>query len=76
MMRTLTWRWFLRGGGAGLVTAPGNVEDFCQALVTLYHDPALRERLGRSGAEFMARHYSGQAVVEQYEALLKDLVSR
>ncbi len=65
----------LRSGGAGLVTAPGDVEGFCQALVTLYHDPALRERLGRSGAEFMAHHYSGQAVVEQYEALLKELVS-
>ena len=31
----------LRGGGAGIVTAPGNVEDFCQALTTLYHDAAL-----------------------------------
>lgn len=66
----------LRSGGAGLVTAPGNVEDFCHALVTLYHDAALRERMGRSGAELMARRYSPQAVVEQYEALLKELVSR
>ena len=66
----------LRSGGAGIVTAPGNVEDFCQALTTLYHDAALRERLGRSGAEFMARHYSPQAVVEQYETLLKGLAAR
>jgi colanic acid biosynthesis glycosyl transferase WcaI len=66
----------LRSGGAGIVTAPGNVEDFCQALTTLYHDAALRERLGRSGAEFMARHYSPQGVVEQYETLLKGLAPR
>jgi colanic acid biosynthesis glycosyl transferase WcaI len=66
----------LRSAGAGIVTAPGNVEDFCQALATLYHDPALRERLGRSGAMFMARHYSPQAVVEQYETLLKGLTAR
>ena len=66
---------FLRRGGTGIVTAPGNVEDFCQALTTLYHDAARRERLGRSGAEFMARHYSPQAVVEQYETLLKGLAS-
>ena len=66
----------LRSGGAGIVTAPGNVEDLCQALTTLYHDAALRERLGRSGAEFMAHHYSPQAVVEQYESLLKGLAAR
>jgi glycosyltransferase involved in cell wall biosynthesis len=66
----------LRSGGAGIVIAPGNVEDFCQALTTLYHDAALRERLGRSGADFMARQYSPQAVVEQYETLLKELPAR
>ena len=66
----------LRSGDAGIVTAPGNVEDFCQALTTLYHDAALRDRLGRSGAEFMARHYSAQGVVEQYETLLKELAVR
>lgn len=64
----------LRRAGAGIVTAPGKGEDFCQALTTLYHDAALRERLGRSGAEFMARHYSSQAVVDQYESLLKGLL--
>jgi len=66
----------LRSAGAGIITTPGNVEEFCQALTTLYHDSALRERLGRSGAEFLARHYSPQAVVEQYEMLLKGLTAR
>jgi colanic acid biosynthesis glycosyl transferase WcaI len=66
----------LRRGGTGIVTAPGKVEDFCRALTTLYHDAALRERLGRSGAEFMARHYSSQAVLTQYETLLKGLATR
>jgi len=65
----------LRSGGAGIVTAPGNVEDFCRALTTLYHDASLRERLGRSGAEFMARHYYPQTVLEQYESLLKGLAA-
>jgi colanic acid biosynthesis glycosyl transferase WcaI len=66
----------LRSAGAGIVTAPGNVEDFCQALTTLYQNAAQRERMGRSGAEFMARTYSPQAVVEQYERLLKGLASK
>jgi colanic acid biosynthesis glycosyl transferase WcaI len=63
----------LRQGEAGLVTAPGNLVDFCQAITTLYHDAPRRERLGRNGAAYMARHYSPQAVVEQYEALLQEL---
>lgn len=66
----------LRNAGAGIVTAPGKVEDLCDALTTLYHDADLRNRLGRSGAEFMAHHYSPQAVVEQYETLLKGLAAR
>jgi colanic acid biosynthesis glycosyl transferase WcaI len=66
----------LHAGNAGIVTAPENVEEFCQAITTLYNDPALRERLGRSGAGFMARHYSSQSVVEQYETLLKGLSTR
>ena len=56
---------------AGRVTPPGKVDEFCEALMTLYHDPAMRARLGRSGADFMARHYSQDAVVDQYEAVLK-----
>jgi colanic acid biosynthesis glycosyl transferase WcaI len=66
----------LRSASAGMVTAPGNVEDFCQAVTTLYHDAPRRERMGRAGAEFMARQYSPQAVVEQYETLLKGLAIR
>jgi colanic acid biosynthesis glycosyl transferase WcaI len=65
----------LRTSGAGIVTAPGNVETFCGAITTMYHDASLRQRLGRSGAEFMARCYSPQAVVERYETLLKELVA-
>jgi len=66
----------LRNGGAGIVTPPGDVEEFCRAITELYQAPARRESLGRNGAEYMARHYSPQAVVEQYEALMKGLAAR
>jgi colanic acid biosynthesis glycosyl transferase WcaI len=65
----------VREAGAGLVTKPGDAEEFTQALLTLYHDPVARERLARSGAEFMARQYSPQAVVEQYDGLLRRLAA-
>lgn len=66
----------LRGSGAGMVTPPGNVEAFCGALSTLYNDASLRERLGRSGAAFMARCYSPETVVARYESLIKDVAVR
>ena len=66
----------LRSSGAGIITPPGNVDAVCHALTTLYHDVALRERMGASGAEYMARCYSADAVVEQYETLLKGLTAR
>ncbi|MGD1155341.1 MAG: glycosyltransferase family 4 protein [Terriglobia bacterium] len=62
--------------GAGIVTAPGNAGDFSQALATLYHDASARERLAQKGREFMEHHYSPNAVVEQYDELLKRLVAR
>jgi colanic acid biosynthesis glycosyl transferase WcaI len=62
--------------GAGIVTAPGNAEDFSQALATVYHDASARERLARKGREFMEHHYSPNAVIEQYDELLKRLVAR
>jgi colanic acid biosynthesis glycosyl transferase WcaI len=63
----------LRRADAGIVTAPGNVQDFCEALTALYEGASRRERMGRNGAEFMARYYSPQAIVAQYEHLLKGL---
>ena len=65
----------LREAGAGILTAPGDVEEFCRAIVTLYHDASARERLGRGGTEFMARHYSSDNVADQYDGLLRELMS-
>jgi colanic acid biosynthesis glycosyl transferase WcaI len=66
----------LREAGAGMVTAPGNVEDLCQALATMYYDASARERFGQKGREFMECHYSANIVAEQYDELLKRLAAR
>ena len=60
---------------AGIITEPGNVKAFCRALETLYHDHSTRERLARKGREFLEHHYSPNAVVAQYDELLKRLVA-
>ena len=66
----------LHRAGAGIVTPPGNVEDFCRAIAELRQDAARRERLGANGADYMARTYSPRAVVDQYEELLKGFGAR
>jgi colanic acid biosynthesis glycosyl transferase WcaI len=65
----------LREADAGVVTAPGNAEDLCQALATVYYDVSARERFARKGREFMDRSYSPNAVAEQYNELLKRLAA-
>ncbi len=66
----------LRSAGSGIVTSPGNVEDFCRALTQLLEDSEFRRRLGRNGAEYLAQNYSSQAVVDKYEAVLKSAANR
>ena len=61
---------------AGIVTEPGDIQALCRALETLYHAHSTRERLAQKGREFLEDHYSSNAVVEQYDELLKRLVSR
>ncbi len=66
----------LRRADSGVVTPPGNVEDFCRALTHLLDNSELRQRLGRNGAEYLAQNYSSQAVVDKYEAVIKAVTRR
>ena len=66
----------VRDSGAGMVTAPGDGEDLCAAIMALYPDASARESMGRRGADFMTRHYSSNSVVEQYNGVLKGLAVR
>jgi colanic acid biosynthesis glycosyl transferase WcaI len=65
----------LREAGAGIVTAPGDAEDLCQGLATVYYDASARERFARKAREFMDRYYSPNAVAERYNELLKRLAA-
>ncbi len=66
----------LRKADCGIVTQPGNVEDFCRAIAALCGDAELRRRMGSKGAGYMAENYSPQSVVEKYEAVLKSFTAR
>ncbi len=45
-----------------------------ETICPLYTDPALRERLGRSGREHVVQHYTRQVVARQYHELLTSVV--
>jgi colanic acid biosynthesis glycosyl transferase WcaI len=66
----------LREAGAGIVTAPGDAEDLCQALATVYYDASARECFARNAREFMDHRYSPNTAAEQYNELLKRLAAR
>jgi glycosyltransferase involved in cell wall biosynthesis len=63
-----------RRAGAGL--AYRGAAEFAQICELLSDDPALGDRLGRSGAEFVARTYTWPRVVETYVDLFAEVRAR
>ena len=59
--------------GCGLCVEPENPEQLAAALLRLQRDPAAREAMGRRGRELACASYSKEAVVAQYDALLRQV---
>lgn len=67
------WK-LVRASGGGLCIEPENAAQVVQAILTLYHDPALRTRMAGEGREYAIAHHSRQAAVTGYEEVLKRLM--
>jgi glycosyltransferase involved in cell wall biosynthesis len=65
----------LERSAGGIVVPPGDGAAIAAAVRTLRDDPALRDRLGRSGREFVAQHYSRKALADRYAAVIEEAVS-
>jgi len=63
-----------RRAGAGLAYRSG--AEFAEICELLTDDPALGDRLGRSGADFVARTYTWPRVVETYLDLFAEVRAR
>jgi len=63
-----------RRGGAGLAYRSGS--EFAEICELLTDDPALGDRLGRSGTEFVGRTYTWPRVVETYTDLFAEVRAR
>ncbi|HMR68086.1 MAG TPA: glycosyltransferase family 4 protein [Anaerolineae bacterium] len=64
----------IEAAGCGLWTPPEQIGALAEAICSLYHQPGLRDQLGRNGRAYVESYYTRQAVGRQYAALLESLV--
>ena len=64
---------FVREAQCGLWVEPEDSNALAEAILALYADKELRERLGRKGRQYVEAHYTRQAIARQYHELLTTL---
>jgi len=60
----------------GICVPPEDPQALAEAILTLYHDPALREEMGRNGRRYAEEHLSLRVCAARYEELLRRLAER
>lgn len=56
----------LEAADAGIAIAPQSAQELAAAIMRLYDDPTLRERLGRQGAAYVREHYDRARLARRY----------
>ena len=62
--------------GAGIAVEPENPREMAEAILKLYHDKELRQRLGRSGQDYVSRYHSRRRIAKKLEELLRNMCGR
>lgn len=63
-------------GVSSLVVERGDEKALADAIVSLYHDPERRMRMGKAGRTYVVEHYEIQGCFERIEQLLTKIASR
>jgi glycosyltransferase involved in cell wall biosynthesis len=58
----------------GVSVASGDAEGFAHGLARLIADPALRDKLGQNGFEFVTRNYAKERLLSDMAALYRELI--
>jgi glycosyltransferase involved in cell wall biosynthesis len=58
----------------GLCLPPENPKALADAVLLLYHNPSLRQRLGNNGCGYAVSELSVRACVDKYEQLMQNMV--
>jgi lipopolysaccharide/colanic/teichoic acid biosynthesis glycosyltransferase len=64
----------VRDAGGGLVVEPGNGREIAGAVLGLLGDESERDRMGRSGREYVLRHYSRSDLSRRMTSILEETV--
>ena len=60
----------VEASGGGIVIEPENAQQMAEAIVCLYRDAGLREKLSIEGRSYVAMHYNRKTIAERFEKLL------
>lgn len=60
----------------GICIDPEKPEQIAEAILTLYHDPVLRERMGRNGRDCAEKMYCKDVAVQSYHRLIQEIVGK
>jgi len=69
-----TWE-LIREARCGICIEPENPQELANAVLTLYHDEALRRKLAQNGRRFVVENNSRQIVAQKYHDLLQSIVT-
>jgi glycosyltransferase involved in cell wall biosynthesis len=59
----------------GLCVEPENSQALAEGILKLFHDAALRKRLGENGREYVMKHYNRKDIAARFDHILSDLVA-
>ncbi|BAT56897.1 glycosyl transferase, group 1 (plasmid) [Nostoc sp. NIES-3756] len=66
----------IKESGGGIVVQPESPAALATAILELYENPALLEKLGHKGRNFAVKHYSLEQAIAQYETLFYDVIGK
>jgi len=66
----------LRESNGGLVVAPESIAEMTTAIRTLRDSPELKDQMGKNARQWIVDYYSKDAVIEMYDSVIRDVVSR
>jgi colanic acid biosynthesis glycosyl transferase WcaI len=64
----------IRKAQCGIIVPPEDAAAFADAIVTLYSDDPLRQKMGEAGRQYVMSHFERKVISGQYEKLLLSTV--